>query len=174
VSSSQPPAPDPDGPRATKVCPDCAETILAAARKCRYCGYRFDQPRPGAALSLLERLGIWRRQRRAGLDEVLADWDISFAGGETIASFRYASVDGERGYVLVTDRRLVFVADRRRVQTPILEISAAALERVRTGRGGRQLIIEAGASEHTLQVGMGAAATELAAALAALAGTDSG
>jgi hypothetical protein len=29
---------------ATKVCPDCAETVKAEAAKCRFCGYRFDQP----------------------------------------------------------------------------------------------------------------------------------
>jgi hypothetical protein len=27
---------------ATKTCPDCANHVLVAARKCQYCGYRFD------------------------------------------------------------------------------------------------------------------------------------
>jgi hypothetical protein len=172
VSSSQPPAPHPDDPPATKVCPDCAETILAAARKCRYCGYRFDQPRPGAAMSLLESLGIWRRPRQAHLDEVLADWNISFEVGEAITSFRYGTVDGERGYLLVTGRRFVFIADLRRSQTPTLEYWAHEIRAVRTERRGRQVIVEAGRAEHVLTVGRGAAAEELAAAVAALAGVD--
>ena len=34
----------PDGASAaTKTCPDCAETVLAAANVCKHCGYRFDQ-----------------------------------------------------------------------------------------------------------------------------------
>jgi RNA polymerase subunit RPABC4/transcription elongation factor Spt4 len=30
-----------------KVCPDCAETIKAAAKVCRYCGYRFESEETG-------------------------------------------------------------------------------------------------------------------------------
>jgi 5-methylcytosine-specific restriction endonuclease McrA len=30
-----------------KACPDCAEQVKAAARKCRYCGYRFDAEEAG-------------------------------------------------------------------------------------------------------------------------------
>ena len=29
---------------ATKRCPDCAEEVLAAARVCKHCRYRFDEP----------------------------------------------------------------------------------------------------------------------------------
>ena len=29
---------------ATKACPDCAEEVLAAARVCKHCRYRFDEP----------------------------------------------------------------------------------------------------------------------------------
>jgi hypothetical protein len=29
---------------AAKTCPDCAESVKVEAAKCRFCGYRFDQP----------------------------------------------------------------------------------------------------------------------------------
>lgn len=35
-------APTTAQPQPTKTCPDCAETVLAAARVCKHCGYRFD------------------------------------------------------------------------------------------------------------------------------------
>jgi hypothetical protein len=34
-------APPAVGGMAVKACPDCAEQVRAAARKCRFCGYRF-------------------------------------------------------------------------------------------------------------------------------------
>jgi hypothetical protein len=36
------------GAEDAKVCPDCAESVKAAANICRFCGYRFDQSGAGA------------------------------------------------------------------------------------------------------------------------------
>lgn len=41
VNAPAPPEPPKDR-RKQKQCPDCAETILADARVCKHCGYRFD------------------------------------------------------------------------------------------------------------------------------------
>jgi len=45
-----PPAPT-VSPAETKRCPDCAEEVLAAARVCKHCRYRFDEPDWRAELS---------------------------------------------------------------------------------------------------------------------------
>jgi len=151
--------------RETKTCPDCAETVLAAARKCRFCGYRFDEPRPGAARSLLERLGISRRTRQASFDEVLADWGIEIGPGEETACFRYVAVDGQRGYLLVTDRRMLFIADHRRQQAPVFEHSRSQLTGVRAAHGGRRLTVRGTGFEHVISVGPRQAPEELLGAL---------
>jgi hypothetical protein len=38
---------DGEGPT-TKVCPDCAETVLYSARVCKHCHFRFDPPLSGS------------------------------------------------------------------------------------------------------------------------------
>lgn len=46
TANAAPPIAAPESPPPTsgnKACPDCAEDVKAAARKCRYCGYRFEE-----------------------------------------------------------------------------------------------------------------------------------
>lgn len=43
LESGEPPDPSVPIPDGWKECPDCAEIVRARARKCRFCGYRFDQ-----------------------------------------------------------------------------------------------------------------------------------
>jgi predicted RNA-binding Zn-ribbon protein involved in translation (DUF1610 family) len=55
LRSAQRPAPDDPvvaagaGKATTKKCPDCAETILADAKVCKHCGYRFSATAPVAS-----------------------------------------------------------------------------------------------------------------------------
>ena len=136
----------------TKQCPDCAEQVLAAARKCRYCGYRFD--RGGGALGDLL-AGLRTDKRDVTLAAIIADWDVSLESGEEARFFRLAELDGCLGYLLVTGTRLVFSAARghsrheKVVERPLDRISYA---RIRGRLGRRQLEFGASAWEHAVRL----------------------
>jgi hypothetical protein len=98
-----------------KQCPDCAEQVLAAARKCRYCGYRFDSRRRRGGSALADLLGgLHKDTSDVTFEEVLADWGTSLGEGEVVEWFRLSEVDEHLGYLLVTSERLVFYTQTSR------------------------------------------------------------
>jgi len=146
-----------------KQCPDCAEQVLAAARKCRFCGYRFDGGRK-QRLSLLSDLltGSKRDRRDATLPEVLADWGVSLDDAEGVAVFRLAEVDDRPGYLLVTSERLMFFGQTSRGEhEKVLEYPLETLSEVRVqgGRLRRRLELRGPDFQHLVQ-GPGAAEIE--------------
>ena len=98
--------------RPTKICPDCAESVLAAARKCRFCGYRFDARATASPPASGGLLGLLRRPDPAPTSalELLDGWGISLDGDEGVAGLCHGSIAGATGYIVVTDRRFLFVA----------------------------------------------------------------
>jgi hypothetical protein len=145
-----------DDAPAYKQCPDCAEQVLAAARKCRYCGYRFDGRRRRGG-SLLGELfaGLLRETEEATLEEILADWGTSLAKGEVVEWFRLADFDHRPGYLLVTSRRLVFFRQASRTRHErALEYPLTLLSDVRLSGGPmkRRLELRAGVLGHAVHV----------------------
>ena len=81
--------------------------VLAEARVCRYCGYRF------ASAPATRALGWLRRPAEPKpLPALLLDWGIELPGDEEVAFFGLCSVDSEAGFLLVTNLRLVVFAQR--------------------------------------------------------------
>jgi len=101
-------------PRAMKQCPDCAEMVLEAARKCRYCGYRFD----GQQASQASEEGLFahlfrRAPRHLTMIETLEQLGVELDPGERPVGLWLAQVRGVDGYVVLTDARLFFVMSLR-------------------------------------------------------------
>jgi Uncharacterised protein family UPF0547 len=143
---------------AYKQCPDCAEQVLAAARKCRYCGYRFDGRRRSRGESLLGDLlgGLRKDTTHATFEEVLADWGTSLGEGEVVEWFRLAEVDQRPGYLLVTSQRLAFFNETSRTtHERAFEYPLTLLSDVRlSGRGSkRRLELRAGTLGHAVYGG---------------------
>jgi hypothetical protein len=111
----QPPGAAPAGDqRPMKACPDCAEMVLAAARKCRYCGYEF-RPATSAAPSV-SLFGFLMRRSAPPLTmtETLEQLGIELDPGEQLDGLWLARAHGSDGYVVLTDARLFFAAGLRR------------------------------------------------------------
>ena len=119
------PAPD-DAPaadqRPMKACPDCAELVLAPARKCRYCGYEFrpaPSTRPAGNTWLAGNGGTFAallRRPAAQLTtiETLEQLGIELDPGERLDGLWLGRAYGTDGYVVLTDARLFFAAGLRR------------------------------------------------------------
>ena len=112
--------------RATKTCPDCAEEVLAAARKCRFCGYRFDgRPARRSGESGGSLLDLLRTTSHDPVDlpELLEGWElVLWPGEDEAATLSFVSIDGESGFALATDRRLHFLAATRGGRPPELRM----------------------------------------------------
>ncbi len=105
------------GERAMKACPDCAELVLEAARKCRYCGYRFDRPSKLPQEGLFAHL-LRRPAPHLTMTETLQQLGVELDPGERPAGLWLAQVRGVDGYVVLTDERLYFVMGLRHRTEP--------------------------------------------------------
>jgi hypothetical protein len=96
-----------------KACPDCAEMVLPAARKCRYCGYRFDGRKPPVAQEGLFAHLMRRSAPRLTMVETLEQLGVELDPGERPTGLWLSRIAGVDGYVVLTDQRLFFVVGLR-------------------------------------------------------------
>lgn len=93
-----------------KRCLDCAEYVRAEARKCRYCGYRFDVRKSAPSPNWLSSLsGPFKRQHNAETPVgLLAGWGVELPPDESVRFWLLGLVSAGHGYLVVTDRRFMF------------------------------------------------------------------
>jgi hypothetical protein len=114
--------------RELKRCPDCAETVLAEARKCRYCGYRFDGGRFGQTSLLASLLNSKQPAHHLTPTELVADLGVALAPGEEVKVLTFCHVQSSHGYLVLTGRRLVFLQHvgarnyRRQFERPLQSV----------------------------------------------------
>jgi hypothetical protein len=98
-----------------KACPDCAELVLAQARKCRYCGYEFrPAPTPAPANTSLFAFLLRRSAPQLTMTETLEQLGVELDPGERLEGLWLGRAYSSDGYVVLTDARLFFVAGLRR------------------------------------------------------------
>jgi hypothetical protein len=98
-----------------KACPDCAELVLAAARKCRYCGYEFrPAPAPAPTNSNLFAFLLRRSAPSVTMTETLQQLGVELDPGERLGGLWLGRAYSSDGYVVLTDERLIFAAGLRR------------------------------------------------------------
>jgi hypothetical protein len=119
-----------------KTCPDCAETVRAQARVCRFCGYRFDRRAAAGTAGSLAAL-IRRPQPRVELPDLLVEWGLELEEGEAIEFFGCCRLERAYGFLLLTSGRIAFFAGRhadRLLDWPLAEVALAGTSGPRWGR----------------------------------------
>lgn len=129
-----------------KRCPDCAELVRAQARKCRFCGYRFDgdtaQGGGTTKAGTAQGRGTTKDPRSpneapSSVAELVSDWGTELDSDEEIAFFlpaRVLEIDAKpanrdtESFLLITNRRLFLYRPLRRNVLDLLRHGRGSVE----------------------------------------------